>query len=256
MGHFARKPSRMSRPSPRSDSARRRAPRPLGPWKHGRIPVVGIIGGIGSGKSLAAAEIAAHGALVLDADRVGHALLDQRPAREEAVAAFGPEILDEADPEKVDRSRLGQIVFADPEKLKALEAILHPRMRRTFEKAIARVLRQRSHKAVLLDAAILLEAGWDDLCDVVVFVDAPDALRAERVATHRGWSAEKLAGREKAQWSLDRKRMRAGVVLPNDGDVEALRARIRPLWRSWMAKGYAAAKPRTKPGLPPPGRPE
>lgn len=215
------------------------------------MPVIGLIGGIGAGKSLVAAEFAAHNALAIDADRVGHALLDQRPAREEVVAAFGPAILSEADPETVDRGVLGRMVFADPAQLKKLEAILHPRMRRTFEKAIARVVRRRSHKAVILDAAILLEAGWDDLCDVVVYVDAPDAVRVERVA-ERGWTAENLADRAKAQWPLDRKRAKADLVLPNDGDVEALRQRIRPIWRSWMAKAYQ--QPKSTP--PKPGRAE
>src|SRR4051794_41535325 len=121
--------------------------RPRGPWKHGPIPVLGLIGGIGGGKSRVAAMLAEEGAFVIDADAVGHALLDQRPVRDLVVARFGPQILapsadDGADalpsPPVIDRRTLGAIVFNQPAALRQLEAILHPRMRRTFERAIAR----------------------------------------------------------------------------------------------------------------------
>ena len=131
---------------------------------------------------------------MIDADKVGHALLDQRPIREHLVR-FGPAILtseeDEGEPH-VDRRVLGSIVFKDPEALKALEAILHPRMRLTFEKAIDRTSRKGEAKAVVIDAALLYEAGWHGLCDFVMFVDAPLEARIARVAATRGWNEAML----------------------------------------------------------------
>ena len=109
-------------------------------------------------------------------------------------------------------------------------SILHPRMRKTFEKAIARAGRRGQHQAVVLDAAILFEAGWNALCDRVVFVDAPRDLRLARLAAGRGWSAEKLAARESAQWPVDQKRRSADVILTNEGDVEALAPAVARAW--------------------------
>ena len=163
-------------PRTRTHFHRDRGGRP-GPWKHGAIPVIGLIGGIGGGKSLAAAALARRGAFVLDADAVGHALLDQTPVRERVVERFGTGVLapstDPDEPPHIDRRALGEIVFAQPSALCDLETILHPIMRRTFERAIARTVRRGKARGVVLDAAILLEAEWDSLCDRVVFIDAP-----------------------------------------------------------------------------------
>src|SRR5262249_4827432 len=163
-------------------------------------------------KSQAAVLLSARGAFVLDADAVGHALLNQTPVREQVIDRFGPEIVSaasEADgPPLIDRKALGAIVFARPEALRELEAILHPRMRPPFERAIGREERRGQATAVILDAAILLEAGWDSLCDRVVFVEAPRTLRLERVIRDRGWSDETLSRREAAQWPSEKKRER------------------------------------------------
>src|SRR5262249_41442195 len=163
---------RVRMPRQRRTRTRTEAPRPrvAGPWKHGPIPVLGLIGGIGAGKTRVAAMLAEHGAFVIDADAVGHALLDQRPVRDQVVARFGKEILrrtpdtesgveSSAEAETsatIDRRALGAIVFAAPTALRQLEAILHPKMRRTFERAIARTIRRGRARAVVLDAAILL----------------------------------------------------------------------------------------------------
>jgi dephospho-CoA kinase len=207
--------------------------RPKGPWKSGPIPVIGLVGGIGAGKSRAAAMFAQHGAQVLDADAVGHALIDQNPAREEIVARFGTEVLDRSDPDApwvIDRKKLSAIVFSDEAARKALEAILHPRMRRTFEKAISRAARNAKVQALVLDAAVLYEARWNELCDVVVFVEAPAETRLARVGAARGWTPEMLAAREAAQMPLDAKRAKVDFVLENAGDDAELAAAVGPLW--------------------------
>jgi dephospho-CoA kinase len=216
------------------------------------MPVISLIGGIGAGKSLVAALWAELGASVLDADAIGHALLDQRPARDEVLDRFGPGVLDPSSggdgPSRIDRRALGALVFGHPPALRDLEKILHPRMRRTFERAIARAMRKGEARGVVLDAAILLETGWNDLCDRVVFVDSPEDQRRVRLAGQRGWGPETLAARERAQWPLDQKRRAADVVLPNDSGPDALRQEATRLWDQLLR---GSGPPRTL--RPPPG---
>ncbi|MDR3637260.1 MAG: dephospho-CoA kinase [Isosphaeraceae bacterium] len=218
----------------------------VGPWKHGRIPVFGLIGGIGAGKSLVASLLAERGALVLDADAIGHALLDQRPARDQVVARFGAGILaprsEGEEPPAIDRRALGAIVFADPAALRSLENILHPRMRRTFEKAIDRALRRGKATAVVLDAAILLEKGWDTLCDRIIYVDAPHEQRLARLTAQRGWTAADLETRERAQWPAEAKRKRATLTVENDADLSELAGKVARAWSELMA-----SRPRSEP---------
>lgn len=221
--------------------------RPAGPWRNGPIPVVGLIGGIGSGKSLAAASLAERGATLLDADAIGHVLLDQSPSRDRVLERFGEQILapwtEEGVRRPIDRRALGALVFARPEALRDLEAILHPAMRKTFEKAIGRESRRGKVPAIVLDAAILYEAGWDTLCDAVVFVDASPETRLARLEASRGWTAEVLAAREKAQGPLEEKRRQADHVLPNEGTPEALEVAIRNLWPALIARPRRSRDP-------------
>ena len=225
-------------------------PRPQGPWKNGTIPVLGLVGGIGAGKSYVASKLAERGAFVVDADAVGHALLQQSPSRDLVYARFGDDILDPAG--LIDRAALGEIVFSHPSARGDLEAILHPRMRKTFERAIDRAVRRGEAPAVVLDAAILYEAGWGTMCDLVAFVEAPDDLRLARVASQRGWDAEMLETRACVQSPLDAKRKRTSVIVRNDGDPEALAADIDALWTRLMSPPPPQAPPRPRPA-PPPG---
>ncbi|WP_406700065.1 dephospho-CoA kinase [Singulisphaera sp. Ch08] len=232
-----------------------------GPWKHGQVPVIGIIGEIGGGKSQVSAFMAERGALVLDADAVGHALLNQRPVREQVIERFGTSILAPAtEPEGeplIDRGILGSMVFAQPALLGDLETILHPRMQVTFEKAIARAQRQGKVSAVVLDAAILLEAGWDSLCDFVLYVDAPRPQRLARLVETRGWTEEKLLLRERAQSAPEEKQRQADVVLVNDGGLDRLKEEVNRLWdKRIVAASKRGGSPRSgRPNSSGPGGP-
>ena len=126
----------------------------------------------------------------------------------------------------IDRGALGSIVFSDPAARHDLEAIVHPEMLRRFEAAIERETDRGLAPAIILDAAILLEAGWDQLCDLVVFVDASWSARLDRVARDRGWTAEVLRAREAAQWPADAKRERADIRIRNDASLEALEQNV------------------------------
>ncbi len=204
-------------------------------WKLGAVPVIGLTGGIGSGKSQVAAFLGERGAVVIDADAVGHQVLLQPEVQRQIVARFGIEVLRPGEDEspqgaRVDRRALGAIVFADRVALRDLEAILHPRMRRQFEAIIGREVERGQAPAIVLDAAILLEAGWDGLCDLVVFVDAPYPVRLNRVARSRAWTAEVLEARERAQWPADIKKKRADLRLCNKAGLESLKQNVDHLF--------------------------
>jgi dephospho-CoA kinase len=223
------------------------------------IRVLGVVGGIGSGKSLVAKRLAELGATVIDADAVGHALLDQGPVQETLVRHFGTDILSPPDDEgqrHVDRRALGSIVFADEQARKVLEAAVHPRMRTAFERVISRLGRQVSPKpgalrlpppVVVLDAAVLYEAGWNDLCDLVAFVDAPRKDRIKRLKEQRDWSPDELDRREAAQWPLDLKKNQAQVILknPDSDDKAQIHKEIDKLWDRLNANSRPAPQPKT-----------
>jgi dephospho-CoA kinase len=153
---------------------------------------------------------------VIDADTVGHELLEEPAIRDRVVERFGPGVL-EAEAGRISRRALGAIVFRDPAALRDLEAILHPAMREDFRRTIGRLEREGDRPCIVLDAAVLLKAGWDELCDRIAFVDAPRAERLRRVGSSRGWSDEALAARERSQWPVDEMRRRADWIIDNDG---------------------------------------
>jgi dephospho-CoA kinase len=218
---------------------------PPPPWKHGRTPVIGLIGAIGGGKSRVAALLAARGAMVIDADSTGHRLLEEPSIRDRVIARFGPDIAchsgGPADNEyrgrRINRQALAAIVFSDPTALRALEAVLHPLMRQEFLRIITRAASVDRPAAVVLDAAVLLEAGWQNLCDRVIFVDAPRRLRLERLREQRGWTAETLSAREQAQWPLDQKKRCADLVIANDADLETLERNVDRIWSNFLQTG-------------------
>jgi dephospho-CoA kinase len=200
-------------------------------FKHGVMPVVGLTGGIGSGKSEVTGMLARAGCRVIDADLLGHAVLEDPEVKSQLVDRFGSRILardpmESGGPSRIDRSALAAIVFADPGARRDLEAIVHPLMRARFIESIGREGALGDPRPLVLDAAILLEAGWEDLCDLVVFVDAPRAVRMRRVADQRGWPATVFEAREQAQWPCEEKRRRAGIVVNNDGEIDSLRQEV------------------------------
>ncbi len=207
-----------------------------GRWKHGTVPVIGLTGAIGGGKSQVAGLLGKKGAVVIDADRVGHEVLKHPEVRRQVIERFGAGVAEHgpdaaASPGSINRQALGSIVFAARSALDDLEAIVHPRMRRQFEAIIdCESVRGRA-PAVVLDAAVLLEAGWDDLCDLVVFVDASQPIRLQRVAHGRGWTAEVLQAREAAQWPREHKLNRADSVIHNDSSLETLDQSVDRLFR-------------------------
>ena len=188
-------------------------------------PVIGIVGGVGAGKSTVAAELVRLGCALVDGDAIGHDLLCLPEVSERLRCRWGEGIFlpDGA----VDREGLGRIVFADPAERRALDEILHPRIRRSMERQIAEMTNRPEVKAVVVDAAVLFEAVWDDLCTHRVFVDCPAEARARRVLLGRRWDRATWAAREKSQFSLDKKARMCDYMLSNSSSVSHLVEQVR-----------------------------
>lgn len=195
-----------------------------GPVKAGREPVViGVAGGIASGKSAASECFAELGCIVIDSDKEARALLHRDDIKRELVSWWGAGILD-ADGE-VDRSAVAKIVFSDETERKRLEGLTHPLLRTNRERVKA-MAHERGAPGVVLDAPLLFEAGLDKECDAIVFVDTPREVRLARVREKRGWDEAELDRREKSQWPLEQKRSRSDYVVRNDQGKASLREAI------------------------------
>lgn len=182
-----------------------------------RVAVIGIVGGIGAGKSRVAAAFAELGCVVSDSDAQARAALNEPAVRDELVRWWGAGVLDSAG--KVDRAKVAAIVFAQPPERQRLEALVHPRVHEARAKEYA-MARATGAAGLIIDAPLLLEAGIDRECDALVFVDAPRSERVARVKS-RGWDDAELARREAAQWPLARKRAACGYVIENrDGRTD------------------------------------
>lgn len=188
----------------------------------GTLPIIGLVGGIGSGKSLVASQLRQLGCLVCDSDAMARDILRDRAVHAQLVKWWGSAILD-SDGE-IDRARIASIVFARAEERARLEALIHPLIEARREALFA--VPPPGTRALVIDAPLLLEAGLDAKCDAIFFVDAPRDARIARVLATRGWSREEFERREAAQWPLDRKRETADTVLRNDGDPASLRQEV------------------------------
>ncbi|MBT8487136.1 MAG: dephospho-CoA kinase [Phycisphaerales bacterium] len=188
-------------------------------------PIIGIAGGIGSGKSAVAKQLGDLGCVVSDSDRDGRAALEDPEIKRTLVSWWGEGIL--AADGTTDRRAIARIVFADAEERRRLEGLTHPwieeRRKALFAAAAADV------PALVIDAPLLFEAGLDATCDAVIFVDAPREQRLARVAAGRGWDEAEVRRREDSQLALDVKRSGADYVVWNDGDLSELEAQVRTI---------------------------
>lgn len=220
---------------------------PADAYKLGPKPVVGIVGAIGGGKSVLAQAFAEQGAVLFDADRFGHEVLTLPEVQRELVDAFGSDIVVSG---AVDRARLADIVFNDPNARARLESISHPRIGLLFRDRLERAMSDPAVPMIVLDAAVLMEAGWDAVCDKIIFVDAPAAARLERVRRHRHWDEAELARREAAQLPNEIKKKRADVVWENIGTLDACRRQAKEWFDAWTNRdrspGDAGASPKSK----------
>ncbi len=195
------------------------------------VPIVGIVGGIGSGKSALADELVKLGGHLITADKLGHEALRQVDIREKVIERWGRELLDATG--EIQRRALGRIVFADAAELRELEAMVFPFIGKRIHEEIARANQDSRARFVILDAAIMMEAGWDKNCSRVIFVDTPKEIRLERLRRQRRWTAEELDSRENAQMAVEEKRRRADAIIDNSGGPEKARSQLQSLLRAW-----------------------
>lgn len=200
-------------------------------FRHGPKPVIGLIGAIGAGKSTAAQAFANRGARVIDADALGHDALRQPEIAAQLIQRWGKKI--QKSDGSLDRRAIAQIVFADPQERKALETIVFPYITTQVQQQIAAAQMNPRVAMIVLDAAVLLEAGWQQAVDRLVFVDAPRPLRLARLAARSGWSDSDLAAREAAQWPIERKKAQADAIIMNDTSLQELQAQIDELLKEW-----------------------
>lgn len=196
-------------------------------------PIIGVTGGIASGKSFVSRTFAELGALVIDADALVHEQYERPEVIETVRGWWGNRVLDSGG--KVRRGEIAAIVFDSPRELKRLEDYLYPRLRKARTKLIEKAFADPAVCAVVLDTPKLFEAGVEKECDATVFVDADRDTRLARVAETRGWSAEELDRREKRQMSLDRKRALADYTVVNHSGTDDLREQVRQVLASVLA---------------------
>jgi len=200
----------------------------------GKKPIIGILGGIGSGKSTVAAEFAKLGCAVVDADKIAHELLDENDIREKIIGLFGQAILDSAG--KIDHKKLAAIVFTDAEKLSSLNQIIHPLVLERAEQLIKQyqaqvpAVREPPVQAIVLDIPLLAEVGWEKWCDKLIFVECERHLRVKRAKKMGIFDENQIKIRENFQISLDNKATVSDNTIDNNSDFSVLAGQVADIF--------------------------
>jgi len=192
--------------------------------------VIGLTGGIATGKSLVSGILARLGAIVLDIDKVGHQIIEPgQPAYEEIIKYFGTGVLHEKG--RINRKKLGKIVFSDPDKLKILNKITHPRIVERTAEILNNFKREYPESVIVIEAALLIEMGMQDLVDELWVVMADRELRIKRLQERNGFDREEAVRRINSQMPVEDKIAFADKVIYNSGDAERTREQVINLWR-------------------------
>jgi dephospho-CoA kinase len=200
--------------------------------------VIGLTGGIGSGKSTVSDMVRAKGAATVYADQIGHEVYRPgTPVWDQVVAAFGRQVV--GDDGQIDRRKLGQIVFSDPEARRRLDAITHPPMEQMMSERLEELRRQGTRVAVL-EAAILIEAGWDHLADEIWVTVVSPEVAAQRSMERSGLSRERAEARIAAQLSNEERLKHAHVVIDTNCSLAEVAQQVDELWDDLI--GRLAAK--------------
>ena len=198
-----------------------------------RLKILGIIGGIGSGKSTAATLFQQLGAVVISADDIGHLVLLLPDVKNAITQRWGAAVVGRDG--EIDRRKLAAVVFADTEELSYLKSLTHPLIAEEVRRQQEQYKRDVK-QLCLLDAPLLLESGWDHMVDLIIFVSAPATVRWNRVK-NRGWTKVEWKQRETAQFSVEEKARRAHIVFDNSGNTDHLRTQVETLMRDLVPKG-------------------
>ncbi len=199
-----------------------------------RIKVIGIAGGIASGKSTIAEMLESLGADIIDADKICHRLINTKDIACKITKRWGDHILD--DHGKVKRHMLAEIVFSEREEVSALNSIIHPKAIKEIKSRVAKLQAEAATKAIVLDAALVVESNLIDICDIMLFVDTKKNRCKTRVQNSRKWPLDEITKREKFQGLLQQKREIADVVINNNHSKEDTLYQVKDFWYQFITK--------------------
>lgn len=199
---------------------------------------LGLTGGIGAGKSEVSRLLASYGAVLIDSDQIAREVVEPgTPGLAAVVAEFGAEVLDAEG--RLDRPKLGAIVFADQQRLAALNAIIHPLVRERS----AELERAAEEGAIVVhDVPLLTENGLAPLFDLVLVVDASPATQLDRLVRLRGMAEDEARSRMAAQATREQRLAIADLVIDNDGPLEALEPQVRKVWEDLKERAATAER--------------
>jgi len=190
--------------------------------------VIGLIGGIGSGKTSVSEILNSLGVDVIDADKVGHEVyIPDSEGWRKVISVFGQGIVDQQN--EIDRKKLGAIVFGDPKEMDKLNKLMHPIMYKLIQEKINK-LADNGVEVVVLEAAILLEANWQPLTDEIWLAKSDQEIVIERVQLRNKFTREEIIKRIQSQMSNEEREKHADIVISNDGTLEELKETVRSLW--------------------------
>jgi dephospho-CoA kinase len=200
--------------------------------------LVGLTGGIGSGKTTVARMLEERGAVVFDADVLARdAIAPGTPGHDRVVERFGPNVL--APGGDIDREALASMVFSDPAARRDLEAIVHPEVRRLFAESTAEF--RDTDAVVVMSAPLLVETGMHTAFEVLIVVSAPVETQVDRLLRDRGMSEPAIRGRIEAQLPLEEKAEVADILIDNEGSLEELEGQVERVWAELRARATATA---------------
>ncbi len=199
-----------------------------------RIKVIGIAGGIASGKSTIAEMLESLGADIIDADKICHRLINTKDIACKITKRWGDHILD--DHGKVKRHMLAEIVFSEREEVSALNSIIHPKAIKEIKSRVAKLQAEAATKAIVLDAALVVESNLIGICDIMLFVDTKKNRCKTRVHNSRKWPLDEITKREKFQGLLQQKREIADVVINNNHSKEDTLYQVKDFWYQFITK--------------------
>lgn len=196
--------------------------------------ILGILGGIGSGKSTVTKMFAALGAQTLDADAIAHERIQQKEVKSTLLQWWGDEVLDAEG--KVDRKKVAEKVFSDAAELVRLNSLIHPEVRRRIEEFIGKFKAENGDRKELLvlDVPLLASSTLRDFCDEIAFVNSDESLRQSRVKL-RGWSNQDLEQREASQVPENDKKNLAGFIINNSGSLDETRQQVENLYQDLVS---------------------
>ncbi len=197
-------------------------------------PIIGILGGISSGKSTVAKQFEAFGCAVVDADRIAKDLLFADDVKKEIRTAFGDGVFDSAG--NIDKAKLAEAAFNNPSTVGTINSIIHPRVIQVTETFIEKYQADERIKAIILDIPLLIEVGWEQRCDKLVFVACGEQIRFKRAAKRGDLDENMLKKREKFQISLDKKRKISHYIINNNEDLSELTKQISEIFPALISK--------------------